>query len=158
MARKANMAERAQNETLRRLSTELPALLHGFRPPPGEREGGHDRSNVCRKSVKAKDFGRDGQMRPSVRQLSSHPYGASDGQMSRQERIDETWALFPYQHPGAMWLRSNGSIIVCTICSSRFTPDLAAAFEDAASAFCETHSECPEGYGITKDADPLFAV
>ncbi len=81
-----------------------------------------------------------------------------------RERYDRTWAFFPWEHPSAHWLRSDGEIIVCLRCSSRTAPP--ALGDDpavAAQAFVDQHVLCPEGFGLRGSKpvprrDPLFAA
>jgi hypothetical protein len=76
-----------------------------------------------------------------------------------RERFDRTWALYPFEHPAAYWLRSNGETILCLRCSSRMEP--VALGEDpapVAQAFTDKHLSCPLGFGLRgpRPSDPLF--
>ena len=82
----------------------------------------------------------------------------------RRKQHDKTWALYPFEHPAAFWLRSNGETILCLRCSGRMDPvSLGEDPEPVAQAFTSKHLACPEGFGFEKaapkarPADPLFA-
>jgi hypothetical protein len=82
-----------------------------------------------------------------------------------RERFDRTWSLYPYEHPTAYWLRSDGRVILCLRCSSRMEPRLDEDPTEQAEAFTSKHLSCPEGFGLRGSApraahrsDPLFAA
>jgi hypothetical protein len=79
-----------------------------------------------------------------------------------REHYDETWKLYPFEHPQAYWLRatdgeSPSPAIICTRCST----GLAAAGkgEHEWAAFVAAHLKCVLGHGLDgrgKAKDPLF--
>jgi hypothetical protein len=75
-----------------------------------------------------------------------------------------TAEFYPWAHPSAPWLRSNGEVILCTRCSARSIPP--ALDEDPAipaQAFADQHLACPLGFGLraprpsARPLDPIFA-
>lgn len=80
-----------------------------------------------------------------------------------RDRYDVTWSLWPWEHPAAYWLRSNGNDVACTRCGASTTREprsLDADPEAVAAAFVAVHLECPLGFGLrgSKPQDPLFAT
>lgn len=80
-----------------------------------------------------------------------------------RDRYDSTWILWPWEHPAAYWLRSNGSEVVCTRCGRSTMGEprpLDADPMEQAEAFTRTHLKCPLGFGLrgSKPEDPLFAT
>ena len=80
-----------------------------------------------------------------------------------RDRYDVTWSLWPWEHPAAYWLRSNGNDVVCTRCGRSTLSEGRALDSDPteqAAAFARTHMECPIGCGLrgAQPADPFFSA
>jgi hypothetical protein len=79
-----------------------------------------------------------------------------------RDRYDTTWTLWPWEHPLAYWLRSNGNDVVCTRCGRATTGEprpLDSDPEEIARVFVSVHLECPLGCGLRGSqprVDPLF--
>lgn len=80
-----------------------------------------------------------------------------------RERHDATWALYPYEHPAAYWLRAGAEGIVCLRCGGTSPATLDEADHEA---FAAVHLACPLGFGLrdskprvrrARPADPLFS-
>lgn len=78
------------------------------------------------------------------------------------ERFDHTWQLYPWQHPGAYWLRANEQAAICTRCGKRFETPEASDLAEVFGAWIEAHLACPLGDGLAfaregeYPRDPLF--
>lgn len=80
-----------------------------------------------------------------------------------RDRYDRTWSLWPWEHPAAYWLRSNGTDIVCTRCGRSTSGEprhLDSDPVEQAETFSRTHLRCPLGAGLRgprpEAVDPLF--
>ena len=80
-----------------------------------------------------------------------------------RKRYDTTWSLWPWEHPAAYWLRSNGVDIVCTRCGLSTLSEPKALDADPvehSEAFSRTHLQCRLGVGLRGSrpevVDPLF--
>lgn len=78
-----------------------------------------------------------------------------------RRRHDDTWALFPFEHPSAYWLRAGEYGMLCLRCSSK---ESSLAETGDFERFVEKHLACPLGFGLrapraaaVHEADPLFA-
>lgn len=78
-----------------------------------------------------------------------------------RERYDTSWSFWPWEHPAAYWLRSNGEAIICTRCGKASDPrPLDVDLTEHAEAFVRTHLRCTLGFGLrgpVPEADPLLA-
>lgn len=83
-----------------------------------------------------------------------------------RKSYDTTWAFWPWEHPKAYWLRSNGDEIVCTRCG-KSTATMPRALDDdpdaRAESFTTIHLGCKLGHGmrgprVEPEEDPLLAA
>jgi hypothetical protein len=80
-----------------------------------------------------------------------------------RDRYDTTWSLWPWEHPAAYWLRSNGNDVACTRCGRSTTAEPRPLDEDPeaiAARFVALHLDCHLGAGLraTPRVDPVLAL
>lgn len=78
-----------------------------------------------------------------------------------RERYDRTWAVYPYEHPAAYWLRAGAHGMICTRCGKS---EPASVSDEGAVEFADQHLACPLGFGMrvprpsARPSDPMFAT